>query len=186
MTERKRKTWTKHPSWEEAELEAIRRMYSAWPLEFSLLPGRTRNQVYQQAYRMGMTKGQLIEPMFSNLTPEEWAYFAGIIDGEGTINFYKHNTKNAYRAFVVIANTDVALLEWIRKRFPGGSETWYRNRVSRFPEGGALKDICQLRWNKRSVLKELLTGILPYLVVKRAGAERVLVWASEEGQRRIA
>jgi hypothetical protein len=88
-------------------------------------------------------------------TPTEWAYLAGMVDGEGTI--WYHRARNTYRLFVYNTNAEVIL--WIGQRF-GGSIG--RRQVSR----GYLPAYVWTATRMRDV-QAILQGMLPYMIIKR-------------------
>lgn len=50
----------------------------------------------------------------------DFAYLAGIIDGEGTITLSYNSKNDAFRRlFVSVANTDCGLINWLQERFGG-------------------------------------------------------------------
>jgi hypothetical protein len=107
---------------------------------------------------------------YEYLTPEETAYIAGIIDGEGHIEIglgKKTVSKQTRHAVsVVISNTDFELLAWLTQRLPG---SYIRQRV--YTKGKPhWKPAWTLRLHRRGSVKSLLTQVLPYLIVKRKRA----------------
>lgn len=92
------------------------------------------------------------------LSRAEWAYTAGLIDGEGCI--YSSSANPGYRLNVRVSNTNRAVLDWLRDRF-GGAIHVSANGVGswRAPRDG-------LEW--------LLRGVRSYLVVKRDQATALL------------
>lgn len=54
------------------------------------------------------------------LTPVEAAYIAGILDGEGTVSLIKITKRHQRRLVVTIANTDLQMLEWIKRSVGAG------------------------------------------------------------------
>ena len=84
----------------------------------------------------------------------DWAYLAGIVDGEGCIT-YRRNGKGRYYTRVTISQKRTQLLDWIVERFGGAYSKTTWTCGSRHSE-----------W--------ILTEILPYLVVKKDQAEVAL------------
>jgi hypothetical protein len=105
-------------------------------------------------------------------TDIDWAYAAGILDGEGCIHIAHY--KSNYGQFVLrvtIGNTSVALLEWLTARF-GGS--WC---ASIKPKPGYTQ--CY-SWKAQSRMAlAFIEGCLPYLIVKRVEAEVAIRFYSE-------
>ncbi len=111
-------------------------------------------------------------------TPTEWAYVAGIIDGEGSIGVVRsdthaHKNPNApyrwhFAPYLKVANTSLDLMEWLQQRLPLRKTRWHRRE-------SIAGDTYDLTIQSKSV-KEILSAILPYLVIKNAQAELVLTW----------
>jgi hypothetical protein len=104
------------------------------------------------------------------LQPTEFAYIAGVIDGEGTIGIYRLSS-NKFQMKIVVANTSWPLLEWIRERV-----------------GGALipaaKATSKHRMSWQLVVSQyqaapLLLGCRQLLQVKRAQADLALRYMEE-------
>jgi len=74
--------------------------------------------------------------MKETLTDVEFAYMAGIIDGEGCLSIfklgkdYKTRQRDYLAAKLTITNTSLVLLDWIVERFGGkiGTRTKIKNR----------------------------------------------------------
>jgi hypothetical protein len=104
----------------------------------------------------------------------DWAMLAAYIDGEGSIILYEVNaptTKNGkqFRLYICVCNTDPVLTTWCEQRF-GGS-------VSATPKyDSKSKRKCILfKWSTSGQLAEvILTGCLPYFVIKGKQAEIAL------------
>ena len=62
------------------------------------------------------------------LVPETCAYIAGLIDGEGTITLTREHRSESRRLLVSIANTELALLDFVRRTVGAGRVT--RKRVT--------------------------------------------------------
>ena len=112
--------------------------------------------------------------MFENVTEEQFAYLAGIIDGEGCVYIGSHScnkvTKAAYFAhYIQVANSDKCLIDWLFAVFGGTTAKYTRAQTPK----NARKD--PYFWK---VTGELLTGVclrtLPYYVIKRPQVEVML------------
>lgn len=104
-----------------------------------------------------------------HLSPTEAAYIAGIVDGEGTIHFAK--TGRYIR--VTVANTDFGLLAWLTSTCGG---TVQRNHAPALKTNGIeYRKLCGTwvvgSWQS---VRELLTQIAPFMLVKKEKAERAL------------
>ena len=106
--------------------------------------------------------------MFENVTEEQFAYLAVIIDGEGYVYIGSHScnkeTKAAYFAnYIQVANTDKELIHWLYKVFGGTTAKYTRAQTLKY------------FWK---VTGELLTAVchrvLPYSVIKKQQIEVML------------
>lgn len=100
------------------------------------------------------------------------AYFAGIVDGEGSIFTNITKSKDGrrvnYALRLRVVNTDLAMLEWIVNTFGG-----YINHRKI-----TANQLQVHTWDmKSSLLSTLLTRILPYLISKRKQAEIAIRFA---------
>lgn len=90
----------------------------------------------------------------------DWAYLAGIIDGEGTISLYKEGQRYSIPTLTVrVSSTDENLMTWLRRNF-GGS---YNKRKTK--QKSTHKD--SYTWSLYGKkLNIILHNILPYLQIK--------------------
>lgn len=105
---------------------------------------------------------------------EKLAYFAGIIDGDGSIGFIinKKRRRTNVAPRVRVSNTDHKLAEWLGKEIGG--------YVGCAPAPKAGRKPCY-EWiitGERNI-GPLLNAILPYLIVKREKAEGILEFYRE-------
>lgn len=159
----------KRQAWTDEEVELLKQAYKVWPVRFDLLPHRDRQSIHSKAYRLGLSGRRTAERMFSGVTPEEIAYFAGIFDGEGTIGCYAGNR------VVSVASTTDDLIDWMMAKFPGGSI--YTQPWDPEQQDGPFfhrKPVHHVRWTRMSVMAELLELCMPYLIVKKDKAQRML------------
>ncbi len=99
------------------------------------------------------------------MTEREWAYTAGIIDGEGCISIGRRTKNRRYPIWslsVLVANTDLRLLTWLRERLGGNLVT----KKAPLPEQN-WKQQYQLQWTG-DVARSILVAIEQDVVVKRA------------------
>ena len=88
------------------------------------------------------------------MTETDWAYLAGLIDGEGDIGI-SHTVR------VRIANTDMGIIGWLREKFPEVKT----NKANSNTSYG--KKLClKVEWNGRNAI-EVLTRTSPYLQGKK-------------------
>lgn len=104
----------------------------------------------------------------SKPTPEQIAYLAGIVDGEGSFVLHYHARRSKYSSQLQIGNTDLRLLQWIVSNFGGSVYPEHRESPRHKPIW---------RWISHSEsLTDLIESILPYLIVKRSQAELILAY----------
>ena len=102
----------------------------------------------------------------------ELAYFAGIVDGEGTIQIIcQHNMKRGgpkyYTTGFYVSNSNMNLLYWIQTRF-GGNITKARQNV-----GKNWKPVYRIQFYS-SLSEKIIKSIMPFLVIKKQQAELFL------------
>ena len=111
-----------------------------------------------------------MERLLSEISEQDWAYLAGIIDGEGNIRFaVRGNRKSSYETRVSIYNTDVGLINWILGKF-GGSTFDHANNNHRFGH----KSVHKVYWASSDDVRRILTGTQPYMIVKKRVATALL------------
>lgn len=101
-------------------------------------------------------------------TATEFAYLAGLIDGEGTVALHRHpqykRDRIQYRPRVLVVNTHRGVLEHLRTVF-GGSITMQTKGIT---------DLYQWRVVGMADVKRILDGCMPFLIIKRERAEHLL------------
>lgn len=104
----------------------------------------------------------------------KWSYLAAIIDGEGTIAINKHNRKDrqdglvqTYAVDLTVVNTDQRLIDFLIKYFGGQ----YYRRPSRDPRH---KPSMAWRPTGAANRKQLILGVLPYMIIKVEQAKLAL------------
>ena len=102
------------------------------------------------------------------LTEAQAAYFAGIVDGEGTIGVTLSGDKRCccYRPMMIVTNTSMALMDWIGKNLGGNGWAIWRQ-----PLGNAKR--VATWYFSRAQIKVVLPQIRPYLVIKAEQADLV-------------
>ena len=96
-------------------------------------------------------------------TPEEWAYLAGIIDGEGYLSAGWNNKDGYVKGIGInVTSIDECLIDWLIEKFGGRKD--YRGKTS--------SRNAAFRWHieRRELLRNILVNTLPYLVIKRRQA----------------
>jgi len=107
------------------------------------------------------------------MTPEQAAYMAGLLDGEGTLTAIRVKRKEnrngvQYQPHMSIANTDMAVLESIREdcgngRLVGSSRGWLPHHKIGYV----------LRFSSNQI-RFVLPQLVPFLRIKKRQAELVL------------
>ena len=126
---------------------------------------------YQKIRADKLTK-KLPDPI-TNLSNEDIAYIAGLIDGEGSIYIASvgPNRRKTVYPIVVVAMTNMAVIQWLTKVTKTGTIKVHNSTsLKRYPY---MK--IQYRWQlfgKRAQL--LCSRILPYLKVKNQQARLIL------------
>lgn len=110
---------------------------------------------------------------------EQYAYLAGIIDGEGTINIYNRKPNasrgeinGTFNVYLAITNTDLRLLEWIKEVTGVGSVTKDKKRKDR-------EHRQTYRWTAAANdAEEILSKTYEFLVIKKEQADLVFSFRS--------
>lgn len=98
-----------------------------------------------------------------DMNDTEWAYLAGIIDGEGCIRLANCGYAKRRVIDLRIYNTDVRLIEWLRDNL--GGYAYAHNKKAH---------VCwQVHWSSKRA-KVIIEHVLPYLIVKKEQAEIAL------------
>ena len=104
------------------------------------------------------------------MKPEELAYIAGFIDGEGSflINRRIHRSKDrkmewlGYSAYIDLSNNNKAVMDWIEERLNSSSAVYCQHQNGR-------KVGYRMRISGRLSMR-LTQQLLPYLIVKQEAA----------------
>ena len=100
------------------------RLYEQMPLRDAAAQlGLTFGQAFWQVQQAGVRKplSQVVTFQPVTQTPEQLAYTAGLIDGEGTVSIRRVPGKHNPRPHVRIANSSVPLMDWLRATYSGPS-----------------------------------------------------------------
>jgi len=114
-------------------------------------------------------------------TATDWAYLAGLIDGEGSLalahrkggrhfrsgRYTYYRSDNSYQCHVTISNTDFKMVDWVRYTFKG-CVYFARERE------GNRKRQYTIAWQANDMVKWILKGTLPYMLTKYEVAETIL------------
>jgi hypothetical protein len=102
---------------------------------------------------------------------EDIAYFAGIVDGEGSIGIEllsptKSRKKTYYVCRLCVINTNLALMQWIKENFGGTFDA----KAPKIPN----RKLCY-RWHIFGKdLENLITALMPHLRIKKEQAQLLL------------
>ena len=96
----------------------------------------------------------------NTLLPSDWAYAAGIIDGEGCISA-RMQLGRSIIVSVRVANTKFPLLEWLQERF--GGHIWVQGRTEEQNKKWAKTWVWEVAAKQA---QPFLEGVTPYLVLK--------------------
>lgn len=111
--------------------------------------------------------------MQGSIHSRKWAYLAGLIDGDGTIVVGRQSRTNGYnyKPWVCVCSTEPKLVKWLVTVFGG---QFYKLRTI------SDKHKIPYQWMAADVkhIETILTGVLPYLVMKKDRAENVLNYLS--------
>ena len=93
-------------------------------------------------------------------SPFDWAYLAGVIDGEGSILIRDRSVR------VRVVNTNYELVHWIAQHFRGAVYTEQRDHPRKRSYTWVLA--------AREPVRELLREVRPWLIVKADRADQAL------------
>ena len=105
------------------------------------------------------------------LRETDWAYIAGILDGEGSIFLEEKENKWGKRNQLVhlsIANTDLDMLEWIKNKLNTGAIHILK------PTSLTKKQCYKWQTGSHKVVCAILIKMLPYLKIKRDKAIKII------------
>lgn len=114
----------------------------------------------------------------TTLTPEERAYIAGLIDGEGCICVMAvgpHRYKTVY-PIVQIGMTSKGVLDWLSKRLGVGIATTHNHTALRLERPRKTAYLVRIFGKKASLLCKM---VLPYLKVKHEQAHLVTTFPTD-------
>lgn len=103
----------------------------------------------------------------TNQTPEQLAYLAGIVDGEGCFYFGcvkqgRYGNGTQWHCKLAVTSCDKCLTDWLNDLFGGTKEQRYRYTSKKAFERPVY------RWDASGLMLDyILPKILPYLVIKR-------------------
>ena len=185
----KRNFWFFEKSWKPEEDSIMTRIYPSSSREeiLSALPHRAWHTVIQRAHHLGVQrlelarmKDILISWDVESISDVEKAYLAGILDGEGSIGIsrYQHPQSKVphYVTYFSIANTSEELMEWLEEKI--FKKISIKRKIKPRKSGFGKKPCYQITIGTKKVYL-LLKTILPYLVIKKKRAEKVIEFAEQ-------
>jgi hypothetical protein len=105
-------------------------------------------------------------------SPEQCAYLAGIIDGEGCIHIgcfrkiTKYRKSPHFQTYINVSNTSEVLIDWLKNTF-GGAKRTYTPRQT--PNNSRKKVFQWAAWSDQ--VEHICELILPYVVIKKKEVE---------------
>lgn len=119
------------------------------------------------------------------LSNTQWAYLAGIMDGEGSFSIARGGRKpskdhpNGYinwQLKISIGNTNENLHDWLLKNVGGAKYIGHRPKTDKHKPG--------YNWqlHGKDNMKEFIKGVLPYIVLKKQQALLALESIATEGK----
>lgn len=152
-------------AWDVARLQKLYSHCSTQELH-EAFPRRSTDAVHTKARKLGLKRP--VEPYFPRFTKEQralrgrigrygetvFAYMAGIIDGEGTIN------RKGRSVTVTVGSITKELIDWLVAKF-GGSVQFY-------PDGTGLGKLPFYRWylTNTPMVTAILQRCRPYMLIK--------------------
>jgi len=133
--------------------------------------------VRMTAIRLGLIKPKTRRPFIKNFElpdKDSLIYFAGMLDADGNIKFDKWKGRDYQRRIGVrVANTSKELAEWLKKKF---GSNYYASKPYSFHQE------IVYHWQTYDRFKAyiILKSVLPYLIVKRKQAEKVIRFLEEK------
>ena len=115
----------------------------------------------------------------------QWAYAAGIMDGEGSFSIGRggrkpdHDHLNGYynyQLIVSLGNTNEKLIAWLIEIFGGVKYLGHRSKTDRQKNGYLW------RIHGKGPQREFIQGVLPYLLLKKEQAWLALEMINTEGK----
>lgn len=129
-------------------------------------------------------KNHLTKDLRTMSKRESFAYLAGIVDAEGSIGI-RDNNGEAFGAYVMINNTNEAVIQWISELFKDkGSKSHHEYEQETYRDNNLWA-----LYGKQNI-ENFILSVLPYLVIKKDVANITLqfvrlenTWNKKERQR---
>jgi len=133
--------------------------------------GRTWMSIKRKAQRLGLKRSRVIYTDPIAVPDVEWAYLAGLIDGEGSISIGWNSARRNWSPRLTIYNTSRELLENIRTLLGRGYIVTVNFKNSSFKHN---RPVYQFGLSRYFDMIQVLKGVMPYLKLKRKHAELML------------
>lgn len=104
--------------------------------------------------------------VFGHVSPEEWAYLAGWVDGDGTLIFQSQVKGIYFYPWITVYTTKLEPIEYLQSIFGGIAKTRCKK------EAWSLEG--SISWQDQKATEPLLRGLLPYLRHSKKKAEILL------------
>jgi hypothetical protein len=130
--------------------------------------------IYNRLRKMGVpirSRYNMRRSILKNPTKDEIIYFAGILDGEGSIPRIKSDTcRGGVHPEIGVANNSLELMEWLSDKFGYG----YTEKTHYASNHLGKQRIFQWRVRRLKDVHRLLKLSYPYLIVKKERAREVI------------
>jgi hypothetical protein len=165
--------------WSTEDLEKLKVIYPTSPLTSlsEAFPDRSLSSMYHKAEDLGIERvpsARWLTGKNLNLTPAQAGYIAGIVDGEGSINTYKH--RGVLTPQLNISNTDRNMLETVQIMIKGKGSIRVSSHTGQVSKTGpkSSKPCYRLWITNYDDIRQVLESIEPYLIIKKFKAQSVL------------
>lgn len=119
--------------------------------------------------------------MRDNITETEWAYIAGLLDGEGTVYVSKVKSKEncsgvKFSPVLQISNTHRGVLEWVKERLEGTVQV--HNLAGKGKDGLNRKEgyFWVIRFKKAV---DIAKKVLPYMIIKKEQTKNLIAFGAQ-------
>ena len=135
--------------------------------------GRTAPAIHCRARALGLEGRRGGSPLPCDISRlkavslTDWAYIAGFFDGEGSVwisDLERPNRQKRQFIMISIAQNETGVLYWIRNTLGIGNVCLENGRASKFRAMGYIQTYA------------MLTGMMPFLQVKKDAAKKAIGW----------
>lgn len=168
------KGWTKYTPEQLSKLQEAYRTMSLEDAAASV--GMTRGAAFFQLQSRGLMRKEfaaLVEMKPVVMDERELHYFAGLLDGEGTVTVRRINRgkgrKHSFKPSLCVSNTDKRMMDWVMDRAPGA----WLDTPRRSPTG----TLCYRVFVEGLGQLPLYQALEPVLVIKSDLMAAVIEWS---------